>query len=118
MEIKEEMIKLFKFKQLIEKSDKSYQELEKDTGIKKSSLQRYATGGTAKIPLKAIEVLAETFNVSQAYLMGWEETPTPTLDKMEITEDEGKLVELFRLVPDEHKPFVLQMIRSAVENLK
>jgi len=48
----------------------SYQDLEKLTGIKKSSLQRYASGVTSKVPLEAIEKLSKAFNVSQNYLMG------------------------------------------------
>ncbi len=65
MSIRSERIKL-----LIEESGKSYQELEKITGIKKSSLQRYATGETAKIPLDVIEKLSKTFNVDVDYLFG------------------------------------------------
>ena len=62
-----------RIKALIEQSNHSYQELEKITGIKKSSLQRYASGVTTKIPLDVIEKLSKAFNVSKTYLMGWEE---------------------------------------------
>ena len=61
-----------RIKSLIERSGKSYQELERITGIKKSSLQRYASGTTAKIPLEVIEKLCVVFGVSQDYLTGWE----------------------------------------------
>ena len=63
-----------RIKSLIEQSEKSYQELEKFTGIKKSSLQRYASGATSKIPLDVIEKLSKAFNVSQEYLMGWSDS--------------------------------------------
>lgn len=63
-----------RIKRLVEESGKSYQELEKITGIKRSSLQRYASGTTGKIPLDAIEKLAKAFSVPATYLMGWEET--------------------------------------------
>ena len=62
-----------RIKSLIEQSNQSYLELEKKTGIKKSSLQRYASGTTAKIPLDVIEKLSIAFGVSQSYLMGWDE---------------------------------------------
>ena len=65
MSIRSERIKL-----IIEESGKSYQELEKITGIKKSSLQRYATGATAKIPVDVIDKLSKTFNVDADYLLG------------------------------------------------
>lgn len=66
-----------RIKQLIEESGKSYIELEKITGIKKSSLQRYASGTTKKIPLDVIEILSNVFNVPQEYLMGWDESSRP-----------------------------------------
>lgn len=61
-----------RIKSLILNSGKSYQELERITGIKKSSLQRYASGATAKIPLEVIEKLSSVFHVSKDYLTGWE----------------------------------------------
>lgn len=72
---------------LIIESGKSYQELEKLTGIKKSSLQRYASGITAKIPLTAIEKLANAFNVSEAYIM-WGEEKQPANGELSIKKKE------------------------------
>jgi len=57
----------------IEKSGYSYPELSKITGISKSSLQRYATGETKKIPIDCIEKIAQATNTDSRYLMGWEE---------------------------------------------
>ena len=110
MSTRSERIKL-----LIEQSGKSYQELEKTTGIKKSSLQRYASGVTTKIPLDVIEKLSNAFHVSQEYLMGWSEnTKKASLDKVELTEGEQMLLDLFRLVPEDKQQMVLQMIRVAL----
>lgn len=69
-----------RIKKLIDESGKTYQELEKTTGIKKSSLQRYASGETAKIPLTAIEKLATAFNVSSSFLMWGEEEKNPATE--------------------------------------
>ena len=102
-----------RIKSLIEKSGKSYQELEKLTGIKKSSLQRYASGVTTKIPLDVIEKLANAFNVSQEYLMGWEEKKNSPSEP-ELTEGEKILLDLFNRVPKDKQQLVLQMIRAAL----
>lgn len=119
MSIRSERIKL-----LIEQSGQSYQELEKTTGIKKSSLQRYASGVTAKIPLDVIEKLSKAFNVSKAYLMGWNELPELNLqlmaeknppDEPKLTEGEKMLLDLFRLVPEENKKMIVEMIRAALK---
>lgn len=105
-----------RIKQLIEQSQKSYQELEKITGIKKSSLQRYASGATAKIPLDVIEKLSKTFNVSQEYLMGWTETEKnkPSPEEPKLNEGEQLLLDLFRKIPEDKQGLVLQMIRVAL----
>ena len=106
-----------RIKALIEQSNKSYQELEKATGIKKSSLQRYASGVTTKIPLDVIEKLSTAFNVSQEYLMGWSEnTKKASPVKIELTEGEKMLLDLFNRVPKDKQELVLQMIRVALGN--
>lgn len=69
-----------RIKALIEQSDQTYQELERQTGIKKSSLQRYASGVTTKIPPKAIEALSKYFNVTPNYLLGFD--PQSQLDTL------------------------------------
>ena len=106
-----------RIKSLIEQSGRSYQELEKLTGIKKSSLQRYASGATTKIPLDVIEKLSIAFNVSQEYIMGWEEKKSSPSEPV-LTEGEKTMLELFRLVPEDKQQLVLQMIRVALNTPK
>ena len=108
-----------RIKQLVEMSGKSYQELEEITGVKRASLQRYATGVTSKIPLDAIEKLSATFNVSKEYLMGWdsEENEKPAVPG-ELSEDEKYLLELFRLVPEEKQKEFLAMGKLFANSLK
>ena len=104
-----------RIKALIDKSGLSYVELEKLTGIKKSSLQRYASGVTTKIPLDVIEKLSFAFNVSQEYLMGWDEKKdSPT--ELQLSEGEKALLDLFNRVPEDKQQLVLQMIRVALGN--
>lgn len=71
-----------RIKDLILQSGKTYQELEKVTGVKKSTLQRYATGATTKIPMDVIEKLETAFNVPRGYIMGWDEKPAEELQGM------------------------------------
>ena len=106
-----------RIRSLIEQSGQSYVELEKITGVKKSSLQRYASGETTKIPLDVIEKLSVAFNVSQAYIMGWDEKEKSP-DKLPLTEGEELMLELFRLIPEDQQPLVLEMIRAALKSRK
>lgn len=103
-----------RIKALIEQSKQSYQELEKITGIKKSSLQRYASGITTKIPLDVIEKLSVTFNVSQEYLMGWsdDEQQKNSPNELQLTEGEKKWLELYNQVSDETKEVLIKAFES------
>jgi transcriptional regulator with XRE-family HTH domain len=107
-----------RIKALIEQSQKSYQELERITGIKKSSLQRYASGVTTKIPLDVIEKLSITFNVSQEYLMGWDDEVKKIPAEENLSDGEKVLLELFRQVPEEDQRMLLDMIKVALGNRK
>ena len=103
-----------RIKALVDSSGLSYQELEKFTGIKKSSLQRYATGTTSRIPLDVIEKLAIAFNVSQEYLMGWdikEDSPS----EPQLTEGEKLMLELFRRIPEDRQAAALEILRAALK---
>ena len=103
-----------RIKALIEQSKQSYQELEKITGIKKSSLQRYASGVTTKIPLDVIEKLATTFGVSQEYLMGWSESEKKETshDKVELTEGEKVWLELYHQVSQETRDVLINVVNK------
>ena len=50
----------------------SYQVLSGLTGISKSSLQRYETGNTKKIPMDAVNKLESALSLKPGYLMGWQ----------------------------------------------
>ena len=64
-----------RIKKLVMESGKTYQELEQLTGVKKSTLQRYASGVTTKIPLDVVDKLEKAFGVSRGYIMGWDAPP-------------------------------------------
>ena len=115
MEVIHMSIRSERIKALVENSGMSYQDLEKLTGIKKSSLQRYASGVTTKIPLDVIEKLSVAFNVSQEYLMGWDENKDSPSEP-QLTEGEKVLLDLFNRVPEDKQQLVLQMIRAALSS--
>jgi transcriptional regulator with XRE-family HTH domain len=115
MEVIYMSIRSERIKALVDSSGMSYQDIEKLTGIKKSSLQRYASGVTTKIPLDVIEKLANTFNVSQEYLMGWDKKESST-DELQLTDGEKALIKLLRRVPAAEQPIVIEKILSALDN--
>ena len=74
-----------RLKESVEKSGFSYVELEKRTGIAKSSIQRYVSGTTKKIPIDAVQAISKAVGVPAEYVLGWEDpdrylSPTITDD--------------------------------------
>lgn len=66
----------------ISASGLSYAELEKRTGVAKSSLQRYASGNTKKIPIEAVKLIAKATDCTAAYLMGWEDSLPENMEQL------------------------------------
>lgn len=114
----EEIIR--RLSQAISNSNLSYAELEKRTKIAKSSLQRYATGITKKIPMSAVEKIAKATNTSAAWIMCWEEeTPNKNEDavsdilaKIYTNEKIQKATSLLCELNDEQLDLVIAMISN------
>ncbi len=64
----------------------SLSELSKRTKIAKSTLQRYETGTTKKIPMSAIAALEQALNLDAGYLMGWSNEPKDGLSEQAPTD--------------------------------
>lgn len=60
-----------RLKEVVENSHLSYAQIEKKTGIAKSSIQRYVTGQTQKIPIDNISKIANACGVTPEYVLGW-----------------------------------------------
>lgn len=111
-----------RIKRLFEESGLTYLELEKKIGIKKSSLQRYASGATSKIPISAVEKIAEAFHVSSAYIMGWEEQIEAKPEKMAqrhfeilMDEDISDIFEDFKTLDATKRKIVKDLVHSLAE---
>lgn len=85
-------------------------------GVGKSTVRKWETGMIANMKRDKIALLAKALGTTPAYLMGWKEETAETAspDELKLTEGEEKLVELFRLVPEEQQQMVLEMIRVAL----
>lgn len=53
----------------------SYGELQKRTGLSKSTLQRYIANDKSRIPIDRASTIAKGLNTTTAYLMGWTDYP-------------------------------------------
>lgn len=59
----------------VKKKGMSTRELEELTGISRSTLSRYMSGTSGRIPLSKIQKIADALNVSSVYLSCWTDDP-------------------------------------------
>ncbi len=85
-------------------------------GVGKSTVRKWEQGTIANMGRDKIARLANALGTTPAYLMGWKEKTDSnnSPNELRLTEGEEKLVELFRLVPEEQQEMVLDMIRVAL----
>lgn len=74
-----------RIKQLRKKANLTQEELADRLGLKKVSIQKYENGGVTNIKSQTLEKLGEIFNVSPAYIMGWDKFDN--IDTSSIKED-------------------------------
>lgn len=105
-----------RLKECIEDSGLSYEQLEKKTGISRSSLQRYANGITAKIPVDAIQTIADALNVRAEYILGWDDIkPTPEdselQEYLEELKNRSEMRMLFRTAKNSSKEDIEKTVK-------
>lgn len=87
------------------------------TGIPKSAISQYISG-EFKPKQDRVFLIAQALDVDEAWLMGYdvpmERQKEVSHDKVELTEGEKVLLDLFNRVPEEQQEMVLQMIRVAL----
>ena len=92
------------------------EELAKMMGYKSKSTINKIEMGINDIPQSKIIRFAEALCTTPSYLMGWEEDEEKNApEEPRLSEGEKKLVELFRLVPEDKQQLVLQMIEIALK---
>ena len=97
------------------------EELANKMGYKSKSTINKIELGINDIPQSKIVQFAKVLGTSPARLMGWEEDttkkPLPNDERVNLTEGEKVLLDLFNRVPEDQQQLVLQMIRAALGNL-
>ena len=53
-------------------ADMSQEELGRRVGVQRAAIQKYEKGTVENIPIRTIEKMANVFNVSPTYIVGWD----------------------------------------------
>ena len=104
-----------KIKQLRLEKNMTLEQVAQIVGVGKSTVRKWETGMIANMKRDKISALAKALGTTPAYLMGWkEEQKNIPQDKIELSEGERMLLDLFNRVPEDQQKLVLQMIRAAL----
>ncbi|MBQ2241497.1 MAG: helix-turn-helix transcriptional regulator [Clostridia bacterium] len=97
----------------VKRSGKDQKELAEIVGVSPSTFNEWTKA--KKYPrIDKIEILANYFGILKSDLIEVKNEETNSPDQLKLTEGEQKLLELFRLIPEENRAMVLEMIRAAV----
>lgn len=92
-------------------------ELSQKTGLDKGSISCYLSG-KYEPKSDAINKMAIALDVNEMWLWGYDvpmEREKETPEKIELTEGEEMLLDLFRRVPLESQPMVLDLIKAVLK---
>ena len=108
----------------IAKSGYSYPELEKITGIPKSTIQRYATGGTQKTDFDVVEIIASAINADTQYLLCWEteseisQETQNAIDLVKKDEDVQCYINALGELTEAQRQLVINLSLDNIKNIK
>ena len=98
-----------RIKELRTLSDMSQEELGRRVGVQRAAINKYEKGTVTNVPIATIEKIANVFNVSPIYIVGWEENNSnPLATEVKIIQAVSNvfgsdIVELMELYVDINK---------------
>lgn len=109
-----------RLKEALERANMKQADLVRATGIDKGSIHHYLTG---KYEPKStpINKMAVALNVNEMWLWGYDvpmEREKKAPEKLELSEDDKAILEIFRLIPEEQRRAFLEMGRAYANSLK
>jgi transcriptional regulator with XRE-family HTH domain len=107
-----------KIKDLRLKNGMTLEQVGDIVGVGKSTVRKWETGMIANMRRDKIALLAKALRTTPAYLMGWKDDKTNASDKLQLTEGEELLLNLFRQIPEEQQKVFLEMGRVYANSLK
>lgn len=98
-----------RIKELRTLADMSQEELGRRVGVQRAAINKYEKGTVTNVPIATIEKIANVFNVSPIYIVGWEENNSnPLATEVKIIQAVSNvfgsdIVELMELYVDMNK---------------
>ena len=81
----------------------------------KQTISKYENGIVTNIPSDRVEALATILETTPEYILGWEEEKPVTYTYDGLSENQKKLIDFARAVPEDKAAMILKVIQSIVE---
>lgn len=101
----------FRIKQRREELGLSTHQLAKSINVNQSTISRYETGQTAKLPPSVVEKLSIALQTTPAYILGWVNVPEAYEDE-EDSQIINDTIQLLRTLNKDKKRRVYQLIQD------
>lgn len=101
------------------------EEVAKKVGVSTPAIHKYEHGAIANIPMPRIQQLADIYNVSPAWIMGWDEPKehhkTPHEELAELVDQRPELyqlVETAKFLPPDGVKRMIRLVKFNIEEEK
>lgn len=81
-----------KLKELVRLSGKTYRDLEAETGVPRSAIQRYASGNTNRIPIDRLQVISIALGTTAEHILGWDKSNQDLLERVDKASPSRKML--------------------------
>lgn len=102
-----------KIRALREANNMSLEDVAKLCGTTRQAIYKYENEIVTNIPYDKIILLAKALKTTPSNLFDWDDKKISP-DELMLTEGEKVMLELFRAIPEEQQPIVLNMIKAAL----
>lgn len=104
-----------RIRRLREQKKLTQEELARLLDTKRQTISKYEKGIVTNIPSDRIEAMARILETTPEYILGWDVEEKPGTGDG-LTDNQKKLIDFARTVPEEKAGLVLKVIRSIVES--
>ena len=105
-----------RIRQLREEKKLTQEELARLLDTKRQTISKYEKGIVTNIPSDRIEAMARILDTTPEYILGWDIEEENPADSAGLSENQKKLIDFAKTVPQDKVDMILRVMRSIVES--
>lgn len=82
-------------------------------GVKEATVQRYESGEIKNIKHETVVAIAKILHCDPAYLMGWQDDPSPASSDLRLSDLEQEIILEYRQADELDRQMVLRILKIA-----